>query len=65
MEGELTGVEGGRGGAGSIELGEGEVGEAGVGKAELGRSFYRRPRAGSGQWPAGVGEGCHGGDGGA
>jgi hypothetical protein len=41
VEGELTGAEGGHGGAGSIELGEGEgeVAEAGVGKAELGRSF--------------------------
>jgi hypothetical protein len=39
VEGELTGAEGGRGGAGSIELGEGEVAEAGVGKAELRRSF--------------------------
>jgi hypothetical protein len=41
VEGELTRAEGGRGGAGSIELGGGEVevAEAGVGKAELGRSF--------------------------
>jgi hypothetical protein len=42
VEGELTEAEGGRGGAGSIELGEGEgeVAEAGVGKAELGRSLF-------------------------
>jgi hypothetical protein len=41
VEGKLTGAKGGRGGAGSIELGEGEgdVAEAGVVKAELGRSF--------------------------
>jgi hypothetical protein len=34
MEGELTGAEGGRGDAGSIELGEGEgeLAEASVGK---------------------------------
>jgi hypothetical protein len=41
VEGALTGAKGGRGGVGSIELGEGEgeVAEAGVGIAELGRSF--------------------------
>jgi hypothetical protein len=38
-EGELTGAEGGRGGAGSIELGEGEWSRPVWGKAELGRFF--------------------------
>jgi hypothetical protein len=47
MEGELTGAEGGgRGGAGSIELGEGEGEWPRLvwGKAELDGSFYKRPR---------------------
>jgi hypothetical protein len=59
-------VEGGRGGAGSIELGGG-CGEAEAGVrswGSSGRSFYRQPGRGAGEG-ASTGEACRGGDDGA